>query len=265
MLALARASVPARPWQGRPQVQLLQRRLAEWRAELEQVGASDDVPICVERLLRDLSAVLPDDAIVLADAGTFRHQVGQFLPFRRPRSWFLPGGLCTMGSAAPAALGAKLACPDRLVVCLIGDGGFSANDSAMATAVEAGLPVVWVVLNNAAYDSIRTYQHIHFEHRVYGTDFRDPSGRPWSPDFVKVAAGYGVAGARVEEPPALGPALAGALGAGAPYLLEVRVGSTRVRGSGHWDVADVLAREAEFKRSRGAAAPSEAAAVPGEG
>lgn len=250
MASAVQRQTPRREWKDRPQIQELHRISEEWAEEKERISQSDQMPVLNERVLREMQAVLPESAIILADAGTVRHGVGQYYPLREPQTWFVPSGLGTMGGAAPAALGAKFAHADRPVVCLIGDGGFSANDSAMATAVEAGVSVIWIVLNNHAYDSIRAYQHIHYDDRVYGTDFRRPEGGEWNPDFVKVAEGYGVAGTRVDSPVDIGPALKTALAAKAPYLIEIVVAPTRLKATGHWDVSDLLAQEAAFKRAR---------------
>ncbi len=259
MLGLACALTPQRPWEQREQVRELHRIAAEWQEEKDKIQTSDEKPIRLERVLYEMTRVLPEETIIVADVGTFRHGIGHYYPIRRPQSWYLPSGLGTMGAAASAALGAKLAQPDRPVVAVIGDGGFSIADHALATAVEAGLPVIWIVLNNFAYDSIRVYQHIHYDDRVYGTEFRDGTGAAWNPDFVKIAEGYGVGGVRVEEPEQLQLALQQALAANRPYVLEVVVAPTRLKATGHWEFAEILRREGQFKRNRRSQKLSQAA------
>jgi acetolactate synthase-1/2/3 large subunit len=195
-----------------------------------------------------MTETVPEGSILLVDAGTFRHGVGQYFPIREPRSWFLPSGLGTMGGTMGAALGAKLARPERTVVALIGDGGFTANMSALATATEAGIPVVYIVLNNYAFDSIRAYQHIHYDGRIYGTEFHDPQHRAWNPDLVKIAQAHDFDAVKVEQPDDLEAALREAIVSGRPYVVEVVVGPTRLRGTGRWDVGEVLRQEGEYKR-----------------
>jgi acetolactate synthase I/II/III large subunit len=250
MLTIAKSMVERRPWQGRSQVKQLQEAAVTWQAEREQIWCSDEIPIRIERVLKAMTETVPDDSILLVDAGTFRHGVGQYFPIRNVRSWFLPSGLGTMGGSMGAALGAKLACPNKVVVALIGDGGFTANMSALSTVVEAGISVVYIVLNNYAFDSIRAYQHIHYDSRVYGTDFRDPQNQSWNPDLVKIAEAHGIDGVKVNRPDGLEPALQQALTSGRPYVVEVVVGPTRIRGTGHWDVGEVLRQEGEYKRER---------------
>lgn len=231
-------------------VQILDDARREGEQDRVERGASDDTPINVQRVLKELGTLMDESTIVLADAGTFRHVVGQYLPFTKPQQWFVPSGLGTMGGAAPAALGAKIARPNDKVVCLIGDGGMSANDHALATAVEWGLGVVYIVLNNFAWDSIRTYQHIHFDGRIMGTELTSRDGSPSRMDFVAVAEAYGMPGELIKEPEDVAPALARALASDGPCLLEIRVAPTRLVASGNWDVGDLLAAEGEHKRSR---------------
>ena len=118
-----------------------------------------------ERILADVREVLPRDAIITTDVGWNKNGVGQQFPIYTPGSILTPGGYATMGFGAPAALGAKLAGPDRVVVALVGDGGFGQNPAMLATAVEEDIAVVWVVMNNYAYGTIAGLQMAH-----YGTD-----------------------------------------------------------------------------------------------
>jgi len=224
------------------------RRLAN---EAKHASArSDAKPMLVQRVIHELGEVMPSNRIILADAGTFRHGVGQFMALTTPASWFLPSGLGTMGGTVAAAIGAKFARPEAAVACLIGEGGFSANDNVIMTAVEWGLPIVWIVLNNYAWDSIRAYQHIHFDDRVYGTALQTAAGRPSNPDFVMLAQAFGAAGAKVSEPGDFKPALEAALAANGPFVLEVEVAPTRLEATGFWDVGDILKREGAVKRGR---------------
>jgi acetolactate synthase-1/2/3 large subunit len=214
----------------------------------------------MERVASEIAAVLPDDAVVVCDVGAFRHAVYQYIPLRRPGSWFFPSGLVTMGAGPPAALGAKLADPSRPVVCFVGDGGFTANGHAVATAVEAGIPVVWVVVNNFANDAIRAYQLNHFDGRVHGTTFEGVDGRPYNPDFVALARSYGADAVRVTRAQEIRPAMTEALAGGRPCVVEVVAAPATVRPGGNWDVNDVIHAEGAFKRARGAASlPSPAA------
>jgi acetolactate synthase-1/2/3 large subunit len=121
-----------------------------------------------------------------------------------------------MGYGVPAALAAKAVHPDRIVVCLAGDGDFLMSGNELATAVQHELPVVMLVVNNGMYGTIRMHQERHFPGRVVGTDLRNP-------DFAAYARAFGAHGAVVERTEDFAEAFEAALSAGAPALLELRV------------------------------------------
>jgi acetolactate synthase-1/2/3 large subunit len=128
-----------------------------------------------------------------------------------------------MGFGVCGALGAKLAAPDRPVVAVVGDGGFMMHANAVATAVEYGLPVVWLVWNNCGYVSIRDLQK-GFYGREYATRFRiAKTGELHSADFAMIARGMGAQGIRVERPSDLGDQLQMAIASGLPTVLDVQV------------------------------------------
>jgi len=108
----------------------------------EQAMKSDAYPMRPERILADVRAALPRDALITTDVGWNKNGVGQQFPILEPGTIFTPGGYATMGFGAPAALGAKIARPDRVVVALVGDGGFGQNPAMLATAFEEDVAVV---------------------------------------------------------------------------------------------------------------------------
>ena len=112
-----------------------------------------------------------------------------------PGTIFTPGGYATMGFGSPAALGAKVACPDRVVVALIGDGGFGQNPAMLATAFEEDIAVVWVIMNNHAFGTIAGLETAHYG-TTFGTVF-EKDGKTWSPDYAAIARAYGVDGVKV--------------------------------------------------------------------
>ena len=145
-----------------------------------------------------------------------------------------------MGFAPAAAIGAKLAAPDRTVLCLVGDGGFLSVVGALTTAVELNVPVVWVLFNNFCFSTIRTVGTSYFQN-TYGTLFTTPDGEPYNPDFVLLAKAFGIESAQVTEPDDLGEALQKAIGSKRPYLLEVVTrGDVPMPRTGFWDIADFL-------------------------
>ena len=133
------------------------------------------------------------------------------------------GGLAAMGMGVCGSLGAKLAAPDRPVIAVCGDGGFMMHNNAVATAVEYGLPVVWLVWNNCGYVSIRDLQK-GFYGREFATRFRiEKTGELHSADYAMMARSMGAEGIRVEQPGDLGQAIQAALASGKPTVLDVQV------------------------------------------
>ena len=143
-----------------------------------------------------------------------------------------------MGFGVAGALGAKLAAPSRSVVAVVGDGGFLMFPSVVSTAVEYGIPVVWLVWNNRGYLSIRDIQRAYFgAGREFATEFLNPDGSPYSPDFAAMARSMGADAATVEKPAELPDALAAAVGSGRPWVLDVAVSGDEVPvASGAWDL-----------------------------
>ena len=137
-----------------------------------------------------------------------------------------------------AAIGAKIACPDRVVVSLVGVGGFGQNPAALATAVEEDVAVIWVIMNNGAYGTIAGLQKAHYGTTV-GTVFHKRTGEPYSPDYAAMARAYGVEGVRIESADAFKPALEKAMASGRRYVLDVIMENAPVPTSGHWNIMDI--------------------------
>ena len=104
-----------------------------------------------------------------------------------------------MGFSPAAAIGAKMGAPDRKVIGLVGDGGLMSVVGALTTAVELGVPVVWVLFNNFCFSTIRTVGTTYFNN-TYGTEFTTPDGAPYNPDFLLLAQSFGMRRRCVEEP-----------------------------------------------------------------
>ena len=164
-------------------------------------------------LVAALQEGLPRDAVLVSDLTVAAYWCRRLLELYEPRCNIYPWGFCTLGFGLPAAIGAKLACPERPVVCLSGDAGFLFNCQELAVAAEAGLPVVVLLFNDSGYGALRPQQ----DHR-FGRRHAVDAGNP---DFVPLARAFGVEARRVNEVGSLGPALAEALEAGAPALIEV--------------------------------------------
>lgn len=219
----------------------LDRQRAAWSKELSADQANDGIPIHPARLLAEISKSAPDNTIFVTDVGWNKNGAGQQLVTRYPQTFITSGGMATMGYAPAAAIGAKLGQPERKVAALVGDGGFLSVAGAMTTAVELGIPVLWIVFNNFCFSTIRTVGTTYFDN-AYGTEFTTPDGEPYNPDFIMLARSFGVQAARVDLPADLAASLAEAFAADGPFLLEVRTrGDVPMPRTGYWDIADFLA------------------------
>jgi acetolactate synthase-1/2/3 large subunit len=219
----------------------LRQEIATYRKQFKAgnaaAEASAQFPMRPERILADVRAVLPRNAIITTDVGWNKNGVGQQFPILEPGSILTPGGYATMGFGAPAALGAKIARPDRVVVSLVGDGGFGQNPAVLASAVEQNAAVVWVVMNNLAFGTIAGLEKAHFG-TTFGTVFRH-NDQPYSPNFAAVAKAYGVDAVRIESADQFKPALEHAVSCGKPYLLDVIMENAPVPTAGHWNIMDI--------------------------
>jgi len=215
-------------------------RKAAWEQELAEAQRDSGRPIHPARLLAEIGKVLPEDVVVVTDVGWNKNGAGQQLSVQRPRAFITSGGFATMGFAPAAAIGAKLGAPDRKVVCLVGDGGFTSVLGALTTAVELGTPVLYVLFNNFCFSTIRSVGTTYFGN-TYGTEFTTPDGKQYNPDFQLLAKSFGIESALVEDPDELEAALRKAMAVNAPYLLEVRTrGDIPMPRTGYWDIADFL-------------------------
>lgn len=198
---------------------------------------SDQFPMRPERILSELRKHVPEDGFIVTDVGWNKNGVGQQFQFTVPGTFITPSGLATMGFGPAAALGVKKAFPDRAVVALIGDGGFGANPSVLATAMESDLPVVFLVMDNACFGTIAGLENMH-----YGTEFGclfERGGKPYRVDFTQVAKGFGAEGVMIEKADQLGPALAKALASKKPTLIQAPMENAPTPTPGHWNINDI--------------------------
>ncbi|MEH7250155.1 thiamine pyrophosphate-binding protein [Neobacillus niacini] len=219
----------------------LKEEIARYRVEFKEsnrVYIEDNCfPMQPQRILEEVRQVLPKDAIITTDVGWNKNGVGQQFPIYEAGSILTPGGYATMGFGAPAALGAKIAKPDRVVVSLVGDGGFGQNPALLATAFEENIPVVWVIMNNFAFGTIAGLQKAHFG-TTLGTIF-EKDGVPYSPDFASIARAYGVEGIKIQAAEEFKPALEKAIKANKPVVIDVAMLNNPVPTDGHWNIMDI--------------------------
>jgi len=217
-------------------------RIAGWRKKWDEATTpprtSDAVPMRPERVVADVRKVVPEDGIVLVDVGVHHNwMVAEYEPWKT-RTLLQTWGYASMGFGVAGPLGAKLAAPDRPVVTVCGDGGFVMNASAVLTAVEYDIPVVWVVWNNCGFAVIRDQQLGYFgKGRELATMFKGKAGKPLSADYAALGRSMGADGSIVEKPADLAGQLEAAIASNRPTVLDVRVDpDIRPLATGSWDL-----------------------------
>ena len=156
------------------------------------------------------------ECTIVSDVGQHQMWVAKLFPYQRPNSHITSGGLGTMGFAVPAAMGVALARPGEPVWAISGDGGFQMNMQEIATMVQEGIPVKMAIFNNGYLGMVRQWQQFFHGRRYSATPI-------WSPDYVKLAEAYGIAGFRIESLDELQDAVATASAAPGPALLEFMI------------------------------------------
>jgi acetolactate synthase-1/2/3 large subunit len=166
----------------------------EWKAEYPMdYETPEDDPLKPQYIVEAYDEATPEDTIVAAGVGQHQMWAWQYWTWTQPRTWVTSHGLGTMGYAVPAAVGAKLAAPDREVVAFDGDGSFLMTSQELTVAVRENLDLTIVVLNNEAVGMVRQWQDGFYEGRRMASEY------PWVPQFDKLAEAYGAKGLRMES------------------------------------------------------------------
>jgi acetolactate synthase-1/2/3 large subunit len=211
---------------------------ADWQALVSPRETSRETPFTSQRPLMALRKVLDRDGIVVVGSGNTQGSVKQSFQIYEPRTHITSGSFSPMGWAVPAAMGAKLAKPNQQVVAIVGDGDFMMSLPEMATAVMHGINVVFLVLNNQGYMSIRGGQR-KFMGRHVASEFNlhAGNGQPYSADLTATAKAFGLAAWKVERDEDLETSLKAALDCGGPALVEVIVSRDAAGpfATGWWD------------------------------
>jgi len=177
------------------------KQIEAWREERPLSYEYDDEVIKPQFVIEKLYEITGGDAIIVTDVGQHQMWAAQYYKYDKPRMWLSSGGLGTMGYGFPAAIGAKVAHPDKNVFSISGDGSIQMNIQEIATSIENNIPVKVVILNNRFLGMVRQWQELFYQERYSSVDLGS------TPDFVKLAEAYGAIGLRAEKPSEVVPVL----------------------------------------------------------
>jgi acetolactate synthase-1/2/3 large subunit len=155
--------------------------------------------VAPQQVIERIGAISGPESVYVAGVGQHQMWAAQFVQYERPNAWLNSGGLGTMGYAVPAAMGAKVAQPERTVWAIDGDGCFQMTNQELATCVINDIPIKVAIINNSSLGMVRQWQSLFYDQRYSNTDLHTSVGRR-VPDFVKLAEAYGCVGLRCERP-----------------------------------------------------------------
>ena len=200
-------------------------RLEEWWQRIDgwherhplSYTDSTDSEIRPQFMVQSLHKATGGEAIVTSDVGQHQMWTAQYYDFPEPRRWINSGGLGTMGFGLPAAMGAKIGCPDETVVCIAGDGSVQMNMQELATCAQEGIDIKVFIMNNGYLGMVRQWQELFWDRRYSQVDMGQ------FPDFVKLADAYGATGIRLTDKKTLEDDMRAAIETPGPVLVDVRV------------------------------------------
>jgi acetolactate synthase I/II/III large subunit len=194
------------------------KRIEGWREKYPLVYEdSPDSEIKPQYMIQALYEATGGEAIVTSDVGQHQMWAAQYYDFPKPRRWINSGGLGTMGFGLPAAMGAAVGCPERLVCCVAGDGSVQMNAQELATCAQNDIPIKVFIMNNGYLGMVRQWQELFWDGRYSHVD----TGK--FPDFVKLAEAHGVTGMRFQDKNTLVADFKRAIDTDGPVLVDVRV------------------------------------------
>jgi acetolactate synthase-1/2/3 large subunit len=188
-------------------------KVAAWKKEHPLSYVQSDEVIKPQYVVQEIHKACPD-AIIVTEVGQNQMWAAQYFQFENPRTFITSGGLGTMGYGFPAAIGAKVGCPDRTVIDIAGDGSFQMTSQELATASKSDIKVIVAILNNSYLGMVRQWQELFFGERYSYTDISQ------SVDFVKLAEAYGLVGIRAEKPSEVPSAISEALSADRTVVID---------------------------------------------
>jgi acetolactate synthase I/II/III large subunit len=193
-------------------------RIEGWREKYPLAYEdSADAEIKPQYMVQALFEATGGDAVVTSDVGQHQMWAAQYYDFPEPRRWINSGGLGTMGFGLPAAMGAAVGCPDRVVCCIAGDGSVQMNAQELATCAQNNIPIKVFIMNNGFLGMVRQWQELFWDGRYSHVETGE------FPDFVKLAEAYGATGMRFEDKRTLVEDMKRALATDGPVVVDVRV------------------------------------------
>ena len=193
------------------------KQVRGWMDEHPYDRVHSDEVIRPQHLMDEIDRLSGGEAIVCSDVGQHQMWAAQLIRFNQPRLWINSGGLGSMGFGVPSAMGAQMACPDKLVFAICGDGGFQMSIPELATIASQGLPVKIICMNNGYLGMVRQWQTLFYNNRLSAVKL------DCFPEAELLANAYGFKGRTIDKPWQLAEALATAIADPGPYLLNVMV------------------------------------------
>jgi acetolactate synthase-1/2/3 large subunit len=191
-------------------------QIEDWKST-NPLAYKQEETIKPQFVVEKLYELTKGEAIITTEVGQNQMWAAQYYHFNQPNHFITSGGLGTMGFGLPAAIGAQIACPDKLVIDIAGDGSIQMNIQEMATAVQCCLPVKVAILNNAYLGMVRQWQELFYDKRYVCTDM------DCAPDFFKLAEAFGAVGLRASKPDEVEAVIKEGLSVAQPVIMDFRV------------------------------------------
>ena len=192
-------------------------KIAVWKKKYSSLYDNTSDVVKPQYVVEQICEATKGEAIVTTEVGQNQMWAAQYYTYTNPRSFLSSGGLGTMGFGFPAALGAQLGCPDKIVIAIAGDGSFQMNIQELSTAVKYNLPVKVAILNNGYLGMVRQWQELFYDKR-YAHTLLDGN-----PDFVQVAKAYGADGFLVTDKKDVRPIIEKAISINGPVIIDFKV------------------------------------------
>ncbi|TEU03241.1 MAG: biosynthetic-type acetolactate synthase large subunit, partial [Dehalococcoidia bacterium] len=191
-------------------------QIEEWEREHPSTAIRETESILPQYVVRQIHEVTQGDAIIVTGVGQNQMWAAHYFQYDRPNTIVSAGGLGPMGFELPAAMGAKVGCPEETVWCIAGDGGFQMTIQELGTIAQENLAVKIAILNNSFLGMVRQWQELFYQRRYVATPLSGP-------DFVKVAEAYGIAAERVTDKLMVTSAIERAMAHQGPFLIDFQI------------------------------------------